>query len=74
MIVSVDVYTKNLEAALSAFKTAIESGATDVTLSSNENWETKEFENLNLTFNAEHSSKAISELDNGSFNIDPDNL
>ena len=54
MIVSVDVYTKDIEAGLSAFKSALEAGATDVSLRSYEDYETKEFENLNLTFDADH--------------------
>ena len=49
MIVSVDVYTKDIEAGLSAFKSALEAGATDVNLRSYEDYETKEFENLNLS-------------------------
>ena len=32
MKVSVDVYTKDIEAGLSAFKSALEAGATDVSL------------------------------------------
>ena len=56
MKVSVDVYTKDIEAGLSAFKSALEAGATDVSLRSYEEYETKKFENLNLTFDADHRS------------------
>ena len=74
MKVSVDVYTKDVDAALAAFKQAIETGASDVNLRSNEDYETKEFENLNLMFEAEHSSDAISALDNGPFAKDQNDL
>jgi len=74
MKVTVDVYTKDIDAALAAFKVAIESGATDVRLSSNEDWDTKEFENLNLMFEAEHTSEAFTVLDNGPFAKDVDDL
>ena len=50
MKVSVDVYTKDVEAGLAAFKLALDSGATDAQLRSNEDWETKKFESLNLMF------------------------
>lgn len=74
MRVSVDVYTKDLDAALAAFKLAVESGATDCKLNSNEDWETKKFENLNLMFDAEHNSEAVASLDNGPFVKDTDDL
>ena len=74
MKVSIDVYTKDIDAALVAFKKAVSEGATDVALRSSENYETNEFEYLNLSFVAEHSSDAIPSLDNGSFSKDWDNL
>lgn len=74
MIVSVDVYTKDVDAALAAFKLAIESGATNVRLSSNEDYDTKKFENLNLMFEADHTSAAISKLDEGPFVKDSSDL
>ena len=74
MKVSIDVYTKDLDAALQAFKLAIENGAINVRLQSNEDYRTKEFENLNLMFDAEHSSSAISYLDDGPFVRDTDEL
>ena len=74
MKVRVDVYTKNVDAALSAFKTAIEDGATNVGLDSSENYETNKFEYLNLSFMAEHTSESISELDNGLFSPDRDEM
>jgi hypothetical protein len=43
MKVSVDVYTKDVDAALVAFKAAIESGATDVRLNSSEDYDTRAF-------------------------------
>jgi hypothetical protein len=67
MIVSVDVYTKDVDAALAAFKLAINSGATAVHLSSSEDYETKKFEYLNLMFEVDHTSVAISNLDGGPF-------
>jgi hypothetical protein len=74
MIVSVDVYTKDIDAGLAAFKIALASGATNVRLSSNEDWNSKEFENLNLMFDADHSSEAISQLDSGPFVKDSSDL
>jgi hypothetical protein len=65
--VSVDVYTKDVDAALEAFKRAIQVGATDVTLSSSEHYETQRFEYVNLRFDAEANSPAISHLDQGPF-------
>lgn len=74
MIVSIDVYTKDLDAGLEAFKMAIENGATNVNLRSNEDWDTKKFENLNLMFDADHKSAAVAHLDNGPFAKDSDDL
>ena len=74
MKVSVDVYTKNVDAALEAFKIAIESGATDIRLHSSEDYQTKKLEYLNLMFDVVHSSAAISHLDNGHFSKDTDDL
>jgi len=39
-------------------------------LRSNEDWETKKFENLNLMFEADNKSEAIDQLDNGKFTKD----
>jgi len=74
MKVSVDVYTKDIDAGIAAFKKALDSGATDVQLRSNEDWETKTFEDLNLMFEADHSSDAISQLDSGPFKRDRGDL
>jgi hypothetical protein len=74
MIVNVDVYTKDLDAALAAVKLAIESGATSVRLNSNEDYDTKKFENVNLMFEADHTSVAISKLDGGPFVKDSSDL
>jgi len=74
MKVSVDVYTKDVDAALEAFKLAIEEGATDVRLNSSEDYNTKIFEYLNLMFDADHTSSAISHLDDGPFVKDTDDL
>jgi len=70
MRVSVDVYTTDVEAGMAAFKLALENGATDVQLRSNEDWETKKFESLNLMFEADNKSDAINQLDNGKFTKD----
>ena len=70
MRVSVDVYTTDVEAGMAAFKLALENGATDVQLRSNEDWDTKKFESLNLMFEADNKSEAINELDNGKFTKD----
>ena len=74
MKVSVDVYTKDIEAGLAAFKNALENGATDAQLRSNEDWETKKFESLNLMFEADHKSEAITALDEGPFVKDSSDL
>lgn len=67
MKVSVDVYSKDVDAATAAFKLAIEEGATDVRLNSSEDYDTKQFEYVNLMFEVEHDSVAISSLDDGPF-------
>ena len=72
MRVSVDVYTKDIDAGMAAFRKAIEEGATDVQLRSNEDWETKKFESLNLMFEADHKSEALAQLDDGPFSRDRD--
>ena len=72
MRVSVDVYTKDVEAGMAAFKLALDSGATDVSLRSNEDWDTKKFECLNLMFEADHKSPALTQLDDGPFSRDRD--
>ena len=74
MKVSVDVYTKDIEAGLTAFKNALENGATDAQLRSSEDWDTKEFESLNLMFEADHKSEAITALDEGPFVKDSSDL
>ena len=72
MRVSVDVYTTDIEAGMAAFKLALENGATDVQLRSNEDWDTKKFECLNLMFEADHKSTALTQLDDGPFSRDRD--
>ena len=74
MKVSVDVYTKDVDAGIAAFKLALENGATDIQLRSNEDWETKKFESLNLMFEADNKSEAISNLDSGPFARDVSDL
>jgi hypothetical protein len=70
MKVNVDVYTTDVDAGIAAFRKALESGATDVQLRSNEDWESKQFESLNLMFEADHKSEALNELDDGPFTKD----
>lgn len=74
MKVRVDVYTKDVDAALGAFKFAVESGATGVCLNAIEDYQTKKFQHLNLMFEDNHSSPAISLLDDGPFVRDNDEL
>ena len=57
---TVDVYTRDVDAALAAFKAAVEAGATSVRLSSNEAWGTGVFENVNLSFEAAPGSEVAS--------------
>ena len=70
MKVNVDVYTTDVDAGIAAFRKALESGATDVQLRSNEDWESKTFESLNLMFEADHKSEALNVLDDGPFTKD----
>jgi hypothetical protein len=70
MKVSVDVYTTDVEAGITAFRKAIDEGASDVQLRSNEDWDTKKFECLNLMFEADHKSEALAHLDSGPFTKD----
>lgn len=74
MKVSVDVYTKDVDAGLAAFKKAIEVGASEVNLRSCYDWDTDEFSHLNLMFDADHTSEAISALDSNVFTEDSNNL
>ena len=74
MIVSVDVYTKDVDAALAIYKKAIEEGAKSVNLVSSEDYDTKEFEHLNLMFEGDHSLGVIALLDEGPFCKDTDDL
>ncbi len=74
MKVSIDVYTKDVNAALEAFKIAIEGGATNVRLHSSEDYYGKKLEYINLMFDADHSSSSISHLDDGPFVQDTDDL
>jgi hypothetical protein len=70
MIVSVDVYSQDIDASLAAFKKALDTGAKDVCLTSNHDWDTKEFMSLNLRFEADHKNEALASLDDGPFQKD----
>lgn len=70
MKVNVDVYTTDVDAGIAAFQKALDAGASDVQLRSNEDWETKKFESLNLMFEADHKSEALNVLDDGPFTKD----
>ena len=74
MKVAIDVYTKDIDAALAAFKQAVDCGASDIRMNSVHDWDTKEFESINLMFEADHSSDAISSLDSGPFVKDSSDL
>lgn len=74
MKVSIDVCTKDIDAALEAFKFAIEAGATSVRLISNENFDTRKFEYVNLLFEDDHKSESINRLDRGPFARDVNDL
>ena len=74
MKVSVDVYTKDLDAAFSAYKKATEDGGLDVRLSSNHDYDTNEVQNFNLMFDIDHAAEVNSFLDDGPFAKDPDDL
>lgn len=66
MKLEIDVCTEDIDVALVAFKLAINSGATNVSLNSYED-DDDEFLYLNLTLQAEHFSPIISYLDDGPF-------
>ena len=70
MKVNVDVYTTDIDAGIAAFKKALDAGATDVQLRSNEDYDTRKFESLNLMFEADHKSEALAQLDDGPFSKD----
>jgi hypothetical protein len=70
MRVSVDVYTTDIDAGMAAFRKALDAGATDVQLRSNEDYDTRKFECLNLMFEADHKSEALAQLDDGAFTRD----
>ena len=74
MKVSVDVYTKDLDAALEAFKAAFIANASSINLRVNEDWNTKVFENFELTFEADHKSLAIEAVSSDNFKADSDEL
>lgn len=74
LTLSVDVYTKDVDAALAAFKAALEAGATSVRISSNEEWGTKAFENVNLMFEATPGSDVIALVKRPPFVRDPGDL
>ena len=74
MKVSIDVYTKDIEAALNAFKQALENGATNIRLNSSEDYETKKFQYLNLMFETDHSAAILDDLDKGPFKHNYDAL
>jgi hypothetical protein len=74
MKVAVDVYTKNLDAVLDAFKSAYIANAKDMNLRVNEEWNTKTFENFELTFEADHKSSAIEAVNTEDFKANADDL
>jgi hypothetical protein len=74
MRVAVDVYTTDLEAVLEAFKSAYIANAKDINLRVNEEWNTKIFENFELTFEADHKSLAIEAVSNDNFKADATEL
>ena len=74
MKVSVDVYSVDVEASLAAFKSALEDGATDLRLHSSEDYETQEFVSVNLMFEIDHTAPVLSQLDDGPFSKDEDQL
>jgi hypothetical protein len=70
MKISVDVYSQDIDASLKAFKHALDTGASDVNLASNHDWDTKKWESLNLRFEADHNNEALASLDDGPFQKD----
>lgn len=71
---TIDVYTKDVDAACAAFKAAVVAGATNVRISSNEAWGTRTFENINLTFDAAPVSSVASLVKRPPFVRDPSEL
>lgn len=74
MKVLVNVFTKDVDAAVAAYKKAVECGATDVSLQSYEDYDSEEVGHFCLSFNAEHTSEGIADLDHGPFVSEPSNL
>ena len=73
MKVSVEVYSTDLEACLKAFKLALNTGAEEITLRTNHDYDTKKFENLQLSFEADHNNEALASLDKGPFQFEVPN-
>ena len=74
MLVQVDVYSKDVDKSLEAFKNAFTNGARVIRLHTSEDDNTGALEYINLMFEAEHTSEAISFLDSGAFQKDRDKL
>ena len=70
MKVTVEVYSQDVDACFEVFKKALDTGASEIYLGSNHDWDTKEFESLRLTFEADHSNEALASLDDGPFQIE----
>jgi len=70
MKVTVVVYSQDVDACFEVFKKALDTGASEIYLGSNHDWDTKEFESLRLTFEADHSNEALASLDDGPFQIE----
>jgi len=74
MKVRVDVYSKDVEASLEAYKNALEEGACDLDLRSDHESDSKIFKHLNLTYDGDHSMKCINDLDSGPFVTDQNDM
>lgn len=74
MKVKVDVYSKDIESSLHAFKTALENGATDISIYARNNYDTNEFEYINIMLQVDHKSYILELLDSGNFLTEPSEL
>ena len=67
MKVTVDVYTTELPEALEIYTLAMDDGATDVRLSSEHDYHSKDLECYNISFEVDHTADVLERLDDGPF-------
>lgn len=75
MKISIDVYTKDIDAALDAFRVASASGR-ELCLTSNHDYNDGTFENYNFRVEVDHlqATELLEMLDNGQYSADVNDL